>query len=710
MANYSQISLSEKLPGFINKKYIIALTIVSFISALSINVAHADSVPFYVKPFVWILDFILGILGGINDPMDHVFNLGSQYPKWGLYTPEQFYSVPYRGFMMFSVLAAAMVVSSITKSGILMGLKHFSTAMKFEFNETLIKMIIASVLLTHLFTLVGGLFSVNDYLVNLVRSDLRGQLQVQDINTGVNLPVESNSIITVEKIMMNDVGKKMNAADSPVAVAVVDLASKGIGIWWEAFYLQRKFMISLLLVLAPLWICCMFYPMLHGIMFTALKELWSQIIAQALHASLFWAYVHLFDNNMGWLQTLMAMCMFIPISESVRFVFGATSGAGGKIAMAGALAGGAGIMNMTKAVTSLGKGAINAGKSYGGAQTTNSRTGGASFPSTNDISGGMTGGGGRSGSIQGTGQGGIGKTASPFVRRLRAASEFGSGVGSAAFRLAGTFAGSGLGPMGMIAMGEIGGRAGEAVGYSSGGAAMVGAEGIMNVAKNAANKARTFPSNFKEEFAKQSQDINKPTRVLSAAYSAAKGKPSPRGPEYPAQQLEKKAQRFGAAGEIIMGRGGYDQGDAFARQTFAGRVLSQDHLSALNATNQGQVYTVETSDGSYVATKDAGGNYNPISNYGKGNASLKKGQTVVTGYKVQGSGPSVRMLPMKEQVVLPTNDGSEPKIEYVNSSHLHDQSGKTGYSGKTVDPNQFIGRSNKENHIDVRRQNFKSSL
>ncbi|RED76026.1 hypothetical protein [Cohnella phaseoli] len=713
------------------KKYMVSVILLACICGFFIPVAFAGD-PWYIKPITWILDFLLGLLGGIHDPMDHVFNGGCapadnyfrgcpDYSVMGMWTEGQFKHVIYRGFMLFSVFAFFMITASIIKSGVLLSLKSLSSTMKLEVNDALIKSIIAIVLLFQFFTLTGALFKANNLIVDLVKRDLTGGIIVKDFNNNV---IEGDGlVITNERIVMSDLNTGMSQMESPISEAAVSLVAKGVSIWWEVFYLQRKLMIGLLLVLAPLWICCLFYPNLHSITFTAMKELWSQIIAQALHASLFWFYFHIMDDQMGWFQAVVAMCLFIPISESVRFIFGATSGTGGKLAMIGTLTGAAGLMNMTKAVTSLGKGALNAGgalagQKSGGSQTGRGASSGGGFGPAqfgqSMLSGSSSaerGGGGINPSVA--------RTNTPFTRRLRAAGEFGAGIGSAALRLGLGFAGSGLGPAGAFIGGEVGAKMGDRAGYSAGAASFVGskiaAQGAVNGAKKVAAHVKQMPGTYQSAYsALTPRDGDVPTRKIRALGSAMRGQgKQPSSPQDEAHSLalnrEQSAERWGAAGEVVMGRGGYEQGDAFARRNVPGRKLSAGRLNDMKQSGVKSVYTVENNNSSVLAYKNPNDNsFVPISNYSRGNSSLQAGQTVVSQYSIEGEGNSVRLAPVKEQVNVKVEGGGSSKPEFAPVSYLYNNGGKSAYNGKTADPHQFIGSGNeqKSQHVDLLRKKF----
>jgi hypothetical protein len=709
------------------KKLLISMFALTFVTSAFIPSAHAASAdPWYIAPLAWILDFLLGILGGIHDPMDHVFyngcGIAGQFfgtcqdrSIWGMFTPQQFSQVIYRGFLMFAAVATFIVFASVIKSGVLLSLRNLSSTLKFEVTDTMIKTLIAIVLMAQFFTITNSMFKVNDLFVGMVKTDLTGSTVVRTLNSATVVPGDGRTING--RIEMNSLSQGLSETSSPIAKAAVSLASRGVAIWWEVYYLQRKLMIALLVILAPLWICCMFYPMLHGVTFAAFKELWSQIIAQAIHATLFWGYFHLIDNQMGWFDAIVAMSLFIPISESIRFIFGATSGAGGKLAAIGTMTGAAGIMNMTKAVSSIGKGGINAFKAYNGMPTGNASNklskGIASFANPASSSG-VGGGGGGGGSAD------PGMPKSSLERKIRASGEIGAGLGSAFLRTGLGFAGAGLGPAGAFFGGEAGDKLGDAVGYRGGVASYAGGKTAVSGMKEMGSRISQIPTNFNEAYNEISpRDGDRSARIVKAAHMAVGGakKDSPpmtfeQQQAAKAESRERSAERWGIAGEALQGRGGYAAGDAFGRTKNSGRTLSPAKLADMrDVKGVKQIYTVETEGSSYLAEKDSNtGEYTPISNFGRGNPALAKGQTVVTAHNIQGQGNAIRLSPVKEQVNYQVEGSDRPHSEFVNSSHMYTESGKASFAGKTVDPNQFIGPSNPNSNTDLRRKNFISKL
>jgi hypothetical protein len=715
------------------RRLVVSLSLVIFLSCVFAPVALAGAGdPWYTMPITWTLDFLLGVLGGIHDPADHIFYsscgiVGTIFQAcadrsvWGLFTQDQFDTVIQRGFFMFAGLAIAFISLSIIKSGVLLSYRNLSSLIKFEVNDALVKTVVATILISQFFPIATQFFNLNTAAINLFKNDLISPSVVKD-NAGKVIPSDGK-IIKGDRIEMNSLCENTSELTSPIARSACAVTVRGVSIWWEVFYLQRKFMIGILCILAPLWISCMFYPMLHGVTMTAWKELWSQIIAQAIHAALFWMYYHLIDNQMGWFQMLVGISLFIPISESIRFIFGASAGTGSKLAMAGTMVGAAGIMNMTKGLVSVGKGLTNASKISRGIPLSNERGGGGALRGvTAGLSGG--GGGGLTGSNGGGGSEadlGAGRPMSPTQRKNRMAGEIGAGLGSAYMRMGLGFAGAGMGGgAGAYLGGELGAELGDNAGYRGGVLGRVTGKAAATGVAKATDRAVNFPKNFSEAYGQMTnRDGDWSAKTAKATSIAAQGglsnvmaKSQPLTPEQSlekaAEKREQAAERGGTAAEILHGRGSYSNGDARARARHVGRKVSPGTLTDLrDAKGTGTVYALETSSSSVLATRDGEGNYQAFSNLGRGNNSLRQGETVVTPFQIQGKGSSVRLVPEKEPYSHPGVTGLDgsSKVEFRNASYLHNEDGKVAFNGHTMDANLFVGEPKKD-PVDLRRRNF----
>lgn len=628
-----------------------------------------DNVPWYARGFVYIIDLFLGLLGGVRDPMDHVFNGGcstfdgvfndcQDLAVWGVWTTEYFNNYINRGFWLMATIGMALIIIAIVKNGVMFSFSSLSPMMRVSIGDTLIKVFIATLLMTQFYNIVGTMFQVNNLAVNMFEQELRGNITVRD-GDGNILP-RAGAVISNDRILMQDLTLATGGTNGLDDVMII-LFTKGISIWWEVFYLQRTLMISILVILAPLWIACMFTPFLGGITSTALKELWAQCISQCIHAALFWLFFGLFQADMSWLNMLIALAIFIPISESVRFIFGATSQTGSNLARAGTLVGAGAMINLVGAASSIGKGISRGVGAFKGATSatgaSNAGRAGASLGETatagmpmhaHAVSGGHNKMDRVMGMKGGSTTNNIGS--SPIVtsktKSLRAVSEVASGLGGAAFRMGGAVLGAGVGGgIGMYMGGNVGEKLGDGIGYRAGATAYGGGSVVAGASKSLANMPKAY-----KEARKASH-----SRRAAAGYALRGGinkvraengeLPAQEQMEYEAQQLEKSAERFGVAGEALFGRGGYEKGDAFARSRMRGRQPTASMINSLKKAGINQVYTVETNASSVLAYKDKNGEYVPISNYKRGNPNLRNGETLVSSYNIKGSGDHVHFEP-----------------------------------------------------------------
>ncbi|RUS44980.1 hypothetical protein [Cohnella sp. AR92] len=664
--------------------------------------------PWYAKPFLWILDQILSVFGGIHDPADHVFyhscfenETGCDDKVFGLYSEDNFNHVIRRGYALLSIAMGFIITAAVVKAGTLYSVTPLSSTMKIETTETLIKCMIGIVLITNFFTVSGTLFKANDMVVSMFYQDIKQPVDLSYYGENLNGDLQS-SVAEGDRIKLRD----FSSEQSSFGRLIVSFATRGLSIWWEVFYLQRYMFISLLLVLAPLWISMMFYPMLQGITIAAFKELWSQIIAQGIHAALFWLFFNLFGENIGWFHVTVAMALFIPISESVRFIFGSTSQTGSKLAMAGTVAGVGAFMHMGRAIGDVKNGISTvrdkqaSGKS-GSAEQGGARGGSKAGASVMAHVGGMMGGSGAAanGSADGA-------PSNSFASRMRLAGALTGGFSKGAGRFAGASMGVGLGPVGQFAFSEAGAAVGEAAGYRAGALSVAAGKGAHSWVRNTKehfNDAQQKKGNPLDEPRYQNADpltkavVRSAPMVGSAVTSAFKGVAG--GVEErndPAIKRASAEKVYGAISEVIGGKGGYQLGEKFAQWRHTGKPLSSGSF-----TPDQQVYTVETRDGSFLATQE-NGQFTRISNIGRGNASLGKGQVVARTYtasKVNGQPFAIKPM-MQPSEIRPGSMEEVPPVTYDSEGV------QMVYQGRTVNPAEFLEKGRPANHVDLRRKNM----
>jgi len=640
--------------------------------------------PWYAKPILWILDKILEVFGGIHDPGDHVFyqscfkdEAGCGNKVFGLYTEDTYNHVIRRGFALFSIAMGFIVTIAIVKSGVLYSMTLLSSTLKLEVNETLIKCMVGIVLVGNFFTVSGSLFNANNMIVSLVYQDIKKPIDLSAYGPNLNGDMTSR-VPEGERIKLRDFATEQ----SGLGKLIVAFATRGVAIWWEIFYLQRFLFISLLLVLAPLWIAMMFYPMLQGITMAAFKELWSQIVAQAVHAGLFWLFFNLFDKNMGWFHVTVAMALFIPLSESVRFIFGATSQTGSKLAMIGTAAGMGTFLHMGKAIGDVKDG----------------------FKTVKNSGSENNGGSDKKGNSSTADHGGSNKSENQFVSNMRLGGNVAATFSKGGTRFAGAAMGIGLGPAAQNELAEAGATVGNEVGYRVGAGAVAAKTGIQKWMANAKDHYENDKSNSPQaglDPRYQSSDpltkavVNKAPEVASMFSAAVKGLKGNSEEMNDPAALRSNAQKvYGAVGEVIAGRGGYALGDAFAQWKYAGTPLSAESF-----TPDQPVFTVETRDGTFLAKED-NGQYTRISNFKNGNMSLAKGQVVVRQYVASKENGQ----PFSIKPIMQPSDSQPGMIEEIPPVTFDSEGNSMVYQGRSVNPNDFLEKGRPSNNVDLRRR------
>ncbi|SDP02152.1 hypothetical protein SAMN04487897_13120 [Paenibacillus sp. yr247] len=676
---------------------------------------YLDGDPWYVKMISTLIDTILKVFGGIHEPADHVFYCstfstdpigpsvdgsvnrpGCADKVWGFVTQDKFDHVLRRGFVIFSFAITFIITAAFIKVGILSSTRQLSSTLKVETTETLIKCLVGLILIANFFNITGTLFKANNMVVSVIYQDIKAPLDLSSTDPSLNGNMTSK-VPTDSRVKLNDFAKDQSGLNQ----VIVKLATTGLSIWWEVFYLQRFMFIALLIVLAPLWIAVMFYPMLQSITMAAFKELWSQITAQAIHAGLFWLYFNLFDNNLDWFHVTVAMALFIPLSESVRFIFGATSETGSKLAMAGTAAGLGSLLHAGRAISDVRNG-FSAVKQLasGSAEKQTATTEGTpgSSPSTN-IGRHILGAGGTSSNKGASVPGG---SPNGFASRMRMGGEIASGLGAAAMRFAGQSMGVGLGPMAQNIFAEAGSAVGEGIGYRVGAGAVAGTQGAADYKRNVQEHYKEAKEQMEQDPRyKNSDPATKAALKAAPAVSSAikgfgggtAGTDDPKlQPSYQRQAAEKK---LGAVAETLFGRGGYQMGEAFAKSRIAGTTLAPQ-----NFTPDQSVFTVETRDGSFLATEEDG-SFRRISNIHRGNSSLQSGQMVAKEYKAhKENGEPFSFKP--NMISSLTKPGA---LEEAPAYTFNSEGQKLEYQGKTANPINFMEKGRPSNHIDLRRRN-----
>jgi hypothetical protein len=685
----------DQINAELRRKYTFLIVVSSIFFPMFANPVSAES-KWYEKPFAFMVsktfEWFLEPFIGLHEPAYYIF-YQNEGKIWGLYTQAQFTHAIQNGYNMLLFVVAFLLGASIISMGVTHGYSKFSSSMKADITDNAIKILIAIVLLFQFFRIIDVFFTMNHYFVTLFESGIKNPVSLRDL--GATVLTSQDGSEAGEKIEFTDLSN--GEGSNWIKDAIVSFFALGVSIWFKAYYIQRQIMISGLILLAPVWISTLFFPKLQGITGYAFKELWAQTMAQTIHAAVFWLYFWLFNSSTDWLTYIIALAVFIPISEALRFAMGATSESSGKIATIGTLAGAGAIMHGAKAVSDIKNGFKNGyreSKGYNDPPSNTSQSGSRGNSMVNQ---------GQSGNLQNSmnenaimnsfnpmmGQGedrqyggavqSANVTPNKFTQRMRTAGHIAGGFGAAVNRMGGSFAGMGLSPFMQHGMAEAGASMGQQAGYATG----VTGFGIAN---GAADKVRNVGSSLKENFnenpllskedaqnsnlssfERAKQNTATATRNIgSASANLIASKEFRTNPQARRATLQNAG---GVMGEAFYGRQlGYQMG-ADAVTSLAGKGVENPQLGRLD---QGANYAVVTErDLSYLALRNNDNTFTPISNYGPGDTKLEKGTQVIQNHNIQTGGNGVRkMVPTSEQYAiqhLDTGNGVEPQMIKVDS-------------------------------------------
>lgn len=603
-------------------KKIYLLFTMAILLAIPTPVLAAESGKWYMKPFEWMIgkffEYFLTPFIGIREPAYYIFYSGDGL-IWGLYTQDQFNNAIKTGFNMMLFVVSFMLVTAIIKMGIQNAYGKFSASMKVDLMDNGLKVLLALLLLFQFFTIVNTFATINVYGVTLFDKAISDRTSLVDIGAEILTSADGEKK-PGDEITFTDLD---NGSKNPIKNAIVSFFSLGVAVWFKAYYIQRLFVISGLIVLAPIWISTMFFPKLQGITATAFKELWAQMMSQTIHAATFFLYFYLFDASQDWFTYIIGLAIFIPVSESLRFAMGATSDNAGRLAQIGTLAGAGSLMHMMKAGSEIKNGFKNAFMERKG--QFDGPTGASNGGSSSTIHG--VGFGKENADRQYGGTANLNASPNRFARNMRSFGHIAAGMGSAIMRTGGYSAGMGINPLAGHLAAEGGAQVGKQAGYGAGVLAYTGGKGVQSTGRDAME-------GFKENFASTRESGGNVLQATTSGIGGGfkKGIPILRTKDDPFRRNEHLQKVGGAFGDASYGRGvGYHMG-AEAATRFVGQGMPDPQITELSEKKD---YAVVTSNqGSYLAQRGPNNKLTPISNTKAGDVNLQNGQMVIQDYKI----------------------------------------------------------------------------
>ncbi|MFF0828745.1 type IV secretion system protein [Brevibacillus sp. NPDC003359] len=291
-------------------------------------------------------------------------------------------------------------------------------------------LILVAFLLRNLDSIYSSMFTVNRFLVSIFAYEV------------------SSKELSINKLH-----------DGGIGFLLIWGAYLGLSLWANIYYLMRKFTLTILMILGPVFISLFLFAPFRTITGNWSKELFSTIMVQSIHATILWSFLQM-DNDVtdNWVVKLVMLASFIPIGEGVKSLFGLNPAVTGKMAALTMATGTAGLASVASAIQSAtGKRSFLDGlEDKYGAGSSRPRVGdGANSSATSSQDSRMSG-----------------KLAqhpiSSRTQKVLTAGRMTGRVGKSLFTLVGAAAGMPLGPGGVIGGAMIAGKVGQAAGGLAG--------------------------------------------------------------------------------------------------------------------------------------------------------------------------------------------------------------------------------------------------
>ncbi len=340
-------------------------------------------------------------------------------------------------YLIMLTLAGSFFVAFIAIGGMRISSSQLNANKRNEVMEFTKDLILVGMMLYFLPTLYELLFQINDLVISLFASTHDSQLDA------------------LQEQM--DLDNKESTVKGVIGKIAINLVLLGLALWANFYYMMRRVTLILLMGLGPLMLVFWMIPNLKSITATWFKELSGTIFVQSVQAMVFWTIARLAASDSGLIETIIVYVLFIPIAESIRGLLGMGGGMHSNLSKAGAAFGMTALAGMYGAV----RGAVD-GKSV-----------------TSTLKGAKNGSSGlRNGK---TGEEGDAEAKSGHITsnkeqvfanskasRMLKHGDLVSRAGKAVLGMAGSLAGSGLGPAGAIMGAEAGAKIGEIAGGTAG--------------------------------------------------------------------------------------------------------------------------------------------------------------------------------------------------------------------------------------------------
>lgn len=398
--------------------------------------------------FKWFFEVIFKPFEDLHPLRDLIFGRnGTEEYLWLTFKDTEIINVYSPVIDVMTSLAAIFVVAGIVISGMRISKSGLNPSNRTTVIEFLKDIFIVGIAIANIGSFYQFLFFINMSLVEIFSS-------AEDTIYSLKLDV---------------------TGESALGFLIVELVLLGLAIWANFYYMMRKLTLLILMGLGPLMVAFWLVPQFKPITLGWMKELTGTIFVQSIHAFTFWIVATISVDQNSIIPSVILYVIFIPVSESIRSLFGLGGDMNSNLSKAGAAFGLAGLAGMY----GVARGALGDKSLMGalreGYQGIKSR-GGKDKDSTD-----VRGVGANAGTDIGT---------TKRAESMLKAGQIMSKAGKATFGMAGVIAGSGLGPGGAMVGGTMGMIGGGAVGGIAGRTGSAAVMGIGNQLKKGIEGAK----------------------------------------------------------------------------------------------------------------------------------------------------------------------------------------------------------------------------
>lgn len=266
-----------------------------------------------------------------NVATGEVINAGMSDKIYGLFTRDELTSLIKPGVDGMQSICALLLLLGVIYYGVRLSRQGSNERLRSENMSMLFTLVFSMFLLHNIWSLYDMMFLLNNVIVSTFRGMAFSKLGGADFTTGA----EDTS--------------------SAILALVLSIMMVGLSLWANFFYIMRKLMIIMLMITGPVFITLSIFPQMRQVTSTWARELFSNIISQAIHAMMLWIFIVMSNSTTGWLIQIVFLATFIPISEAIKALIGASgetntmavgssiSAIAGAAALSGSIAGKVGV-------------------------------------------------------------------------------------------------------------------------------------------------------------------------------------------------------------------------------------------------------------------------------------------------------------------------------------------------------------------------------